>query len=131
MKTIKDIFELFELYLTTEDVLEILDEVKKMDELISKHLVLDMLDEIESEVADGLGYQYAKWRQYIAELPSAQPERKKGQWKVEHDLGVEFLACTSCKCRVFKDHYGHAVGNWGYNYCPYCGADMRGEQDDN
>jgi len=36
---------------------------------------LDALDEIEAEVADGYGYQYAKWREYFVEMPSAQPEK--------------------------------------------------------
>ena len=30
------------------------------------------LDEIESEVADGYGFQYEKWRKHFTDLPSAQ-----------------------------------------------------------
>ncbi len=43
-------------------------------DLISRQTILDALDEIESEVADGDGFQYEKWRKYFGELPSAQPE---------------------------------------------------------
>ena len=46
-----------------------------MDDLISRQAAIDALDEIEAEVADGYGYQYAKWREYFAELPPAEPER--------------------------------------------------------
>ena len=42
---------------------------------ISRQAAIDALDEIESEIADGDGYQYEKWRKYFCELPSAQPER--------------------------------------------------------
>lgn len=42
---------------------------------ISRQQAIDALDEIEAEVADGYGYQYAKWREYFVEMPSAQPER--------------------------------------------------------
>ena len=46
-----------------------------MDDLISRQVAIDALDEIESEVADGYGYQYAKWRKYFVEMPSAQPQQ--------------------------------------------------------
>ena len=45
-----------------------------MNDLISRQAAIDALDEIEAEVADGYGYQYAKWREYFVEMPSAQPE---------------------------------------------------------
>ena len=45
-----------------------------MSDLISRQAAIDALDEIEAEVADGYGYQYAKWREYFVEMPSAQPE---------------------------------------------------------
>ena len=41
---------------------------------ISRQAAIDALDEIEAEVADGYGYQYAKWREYFVEMPSAQPD---------------------------------------------------------
>lgn len=41
-------------------------------ELISRQVTLDALDEIESEVADGEGFQYEKWRRYFCDLPPAQ-----------------------------------------------------------
>lgn len=43
-------------------------------DLIERQKAIDALDEIEAEVADGYGYQYAKWREYFAEMPSAEPE---------------------------------------------------------
>ena len=43
-------------------------------DLIERQKAIDALDEIEAEVADGYGYQYAKWREYFVEMPSAQPE---------------------------------------------------------
>lgn len=52
----------------------------------------------------------------IEQLPSAQTERKKGHWV---DEGTNYL-CSEC-------HRGCWVNS---NYCPWCGADMRGERDD-
>ena len=60
----------------------------------------------------------------IEELPSAEPERKKGHWTGD---------CCSC-CGVSKYNYIKMVddecgpfGTW--NFCPHCGADMRGENE--
>ena len=43
-------------------------------DLIERQAAIDALDEIEAEVADGYGYQYAKWREYFAKMQSAQPD---------------------------------------------------------
>ena len=45
-----------------------------MNDPIDRQAAIDALDEIESEVADGYGYQYEKWRKYFCELPPAQPD---------------------------------------------------------
>ena len=45
-----------------------------MEDMISRQVAIDAIDDIESEVADGDGFQYAKWRKYFCELPSVQPE---------------------------------------------------------
>ena len=45
-----------------------------MDDMISRQIVINAIDTIESEVADGEGFQYEKWREYFHDLPPAQPE---------------------------------------------------------
>lgn len=47
---------------------------KDKDVLISRQSAIDAIDEIDSEVADGYGFQYEKWRQYFCDLPSAEPK---------------------------------------------------------
>ena len=49
----------------------------KNDDLISRQAAIDAIDEIESEIAEGCGVEYEKWRKYFCDLPSAQPEQ---QW---------------------------------------------------
>lgn len=60
------------------------------------------------------------------ELPSAQPERKKGEWlPQDHNKRTGYVTTTVYyypKC----SECGH-TGNYGMNYCPSCGADMRGK----
>lgn len=64
--------------------------------------------------------------QTIKNLPSAQPERKKGFWyaleKGDKGYSAGDFKCSVCgepnRCYVPKPHF-----------CPSCGADMRGEND--
>ena len=48
-----------------------------MSDLIDRQDAIYALDEIESEVADGYGFQYEKWRKYFTELSSAQSDIKQ------------------------------------------------------
>ena len=58
----------------------------------------------------------------IKELPSAQPERKKGKW-IDMESMDEWYGhtyqCSSC---------GEEAMSW--DFCPYCGAYMRGDSDE-
>ena len=41
-----------------------------MDDLIKRQTILDAIDEIETEIANGLGFQYEKWKSYFSEIDS-------------------------------------------------------------
>lgn len=69
--------------------------------------------------------------EWINNLPSAQPERKTGKWKGYNadnpkwqrtDGTPIFLVCSECDGSVLNNGSAH------WNFCPNCGADMRGEQ---
>lgn len=51
---------------------------------ISRQTILDALDVIESEVADGEGFLYEKWREYFCDLPPAQPEKRTENTRKTH-----------------------------------------------
>lgn len=54
--------------------------------------------------------------EHLNNLPPIQPERKKGEWSD----GYRWQRCSLCK----------QTGKKSWNYCPNCGADMRGEKDE-
>lgn len=87
-----------------------------MDGLISRQAAID-------EIARWIGYidedMILRIQTGLKKVPSAQPERKKGRWV---QFGTTGLA--SCKCGYITDR--HSI----YNFCPKCGSDMRGEQDE-
>ena len=58
----------------------------------------------------------------LIELPSAQPERKAGKWIKEPYLNDTWIIrCSNCM------RLGMIGSGKGFNYCPHCGADMRGK----
>lgn len=65
--------------------------------------------------------------EFIEDLPSAEPERKKGKWKhvdpITEAMGPKGWMpwyCSEC---------GAGVGKHQTTFCPNCGADMRGEEE--
>ena len=83
---------------------------------------------------------YPSWyAAQIEKLPSAQPERKKGRWIpvdsysafggdeatwMAHGNPVAFYYCSECKEQAYAGEDGESLLT---DYCPNCGADMRGE----
>lgn len=66
------------------------------------------------------------------ELPSVTPKQKRGKWeeKAVSDEKVidewQSARCSACG-KYHTVPYMYYFDN--YNYCPNCGADMRGEQE--
>lgn len=62
------------------------------------------------------------------QLPSVQPERKKGRWIVK-EIGCKLTSYKCSECgRYITNDTGYDVKE-DYPFC-HCGADMRGEQDE-
>lgn len=49
--------------------------------------------------------------------PQDVVEKKRGEW---FDVGSMSCRCSNCGCKANKE----------YSFCPNCGADMRGEKND-
>ena len=100
-----------------------------MDDLISRQAAIEALgDEPEvwsgkDEYEQGLNNQWHYDVNVLKALPSAQPERKKGEWIVLYDEDSPqdgIWKCSAC------DYIRLADDITPMNYCPNCGADMRG-----
>lgn len=53
---------------------------------------------------------------------SVTPTERTGEWIIEKD-SYEII-CSRCKCEAFSEY-----GTWFLSdYCPYCGAKMKGEK---
>ena len=69
-----------------------------------------------------------KARQLILDAPTIE-ERKSGRWidavLPNDNGGLPVQVCDQC-----NTFFPLAYTGGGHNFCPNCGADMRGEQDD-
>lgn len=89
------------------------------------------------DIAKNLIVQMNEYHQYnqainnycaeLVQLPSVQPERKKGKW-IEQEKGIHVTSYKCSECgRIVRDDTGYDVSH-DYPFC-HCGADMRGDQD--
>ena len=105
-----------------------------MDDLISRQAAIDALMKRDKELrninwydkpfAEGECRGIDEALAIVSNLPSAQPQRKTGWWTKAYDGIDDHVKCTGC----FKTYDWISQAQY-YNYCPNCGADMRGEQD--
>ena len=78
------------------------------------------IDAVVSAMIDGADAELVEGIKEL--LPSAQPQRKKGKWVsngVEAFGVVEYWVCDQC----------YDQSKYRSNFCPSCGADMRGENE--
>ena len=81
--------------------------------------------------AKGMAEQYddfgvlVEW--LVGKSPTIEPERKKGKWTYLDECANAGYYCDQCNKRVVKDGWSKTVKK--INFCPNCGADMRGGND--
>lgn len=107
-----------------------------MNDLISRQVAIDAILHNQEVYSNNFGddpidkYTIAiigNDAQTIAQLPSAQPERYTGEW--ENVDGIYKLAtCSKCKKITMFETWGNEIRV--YDFCPNCGADMRGQKND-
>ena len=95
-----------------------------------KHGRLIDADALEEKVEHD--YHHKKINRYDRDLllhyldvemaPAIEPERKKGKWIDDPD---------GYKCSACGAYFEIECGDGEMNFCPNCGSDMRGNQDEN
>jgi hypothetical protein len=90
-----------------------------MDELISRQAAIDALDCINGV------------EEVLRSLPSVQPQRMKGRWLPDNNCAYEMrFVCSVCKESEVVPTIGFTKYKPIWDFCPNCGADMRGEENE-
>lgn len=92
------------------------------DDLISRQAAIEKLRDAENHAFNSYYKGLLKAHHIIADLPSIQTEQKEGRWVYMKDCENWF--CSNCK-DIFMLLEGTPKDN-DYNYCPNCGAFMKG-----
>ena len=106
--------------------------MNRMADLIDRQAAIDAIDKIfpadpmRNDYTQGITCGAALATEYIKQLPSAEQERKNGKWidAVIPNDNRELLCQVCDQCNTF---FPLAYTGGGHNFCPNCGADMRGE----
>lgn len=106
------------------------------DDLISRQAAIDALADMHCK-SDEDGYVWIirsdAWARIDA-LPSVTPKRKCGKWNAYYH-GINetpsfTYSCNQCGYSAPYGLYGGKYSQKEWNFCPNCGAKMRGEQDE-
>lgn len=98
-----------------------------MSDLIDRQAAIDGKICIQRSNGVEIYDDYAVPVEYLEQLPPAQPERIKGRWiSADAIFGGEPFYCSECG----ENTRDTVMGKPRWNFCPNCGVDMRGEQDD-
>lgn len=111
--------------MTNKEAIEVLQKkIETSKEMLTKKYFADITDTIEDTI-EACEIAISA----IESLPSAQPERKKGEWIPHHDKVMLFdgmsmggMACSVCRWKTHNKM--HLIFGCPYKYCPNCGAQM-------
>ena len=115
-----------------------------MSDLTDRQAAIDALGErpmvwTDSDYELGQRNQYDSDKVHLELVPSVE-ERKKGKWELQEDIfsweGIfDGYFCSECGKGFLNDLCCNNGTDWfdvkkDFKFCPFCGADMRGGQDE-
>ena len=110
---------------------------ERMNDLISRQAAIaEIMEDIEDkslhddpatpkDYAEGYDEGIRNAAARVLQMPTVTPEQKKGEWVKEYWNGEHTRKCSACNITQTVTTYR---GKVNFNFCPYCGADMRGNR---
>ena len=89
--------------------------------MISREEAIKWLESLKSKISETQYQSLWHYEQALVEIIEAlsQPERPKGRWIRKTGIFDGYSECSECA----------EIALTGLNFCPNCGADMRGEEE--
>lgn len=102
-----------------------------MAELIDRQDVTDIIQKMyESRPLDSDRWIICDFRTKVESLPTVE-ERKKGEWiEIPHNQGITFQCSVCGQTTPTAKTWDIFCNEYDYPFCPRCGADMRGNDND-
>lgn len=94
-----------------------------MNDIIYRNQAIEAISKLPVKV-DNLGYTWmiaGDVLKQIDDIPSVEPEQKKGKW-----IGNKYMyyCCSECGHEAYWD--ASCTCQRLFDFCPFCGSDMRG-----
>ena len=96
-----------------DELMELLTTAIRNMKGMAKFLCAEDDPEIQMEIK-----AYTDIANGVKDIPTIESERKPGKWIGNH------TTCSECGWQMIDD-VTESPNMVGFNYCPYCGADMR------
>lgn len=95
------------------------EEATEADKVVND--VIDLIDDAPTVLHDNysMGYQDG--------VKKVLSERPTGHWFLLDECSNEGVYCSNCRKKVYRVEYANQKVK--SNYCPNCGADMRGDRE--
>ena len=98
-------------------------EQQPCEDAVSRKVALDSLEELDWDTT----YERSQVEEMLKSLPSVTPIRPKGKWIEKVDEETAYSKTWHYECSECGKNNTCFGGN--PNFCPHCGADMRGEKE--
>ena len=114
------------------NALEDIPTIEGSEDCISKAYLEQELEhytlterEVKTDIDLGWNMAFDKVFEVIEDAPSVIPSRAEGEWIRTFDGNEWYWYCSSCKEQWYEDDL-YMGGNEFPNFCPNCGAKMKG-----
>ena len=110
--------------MTLDEAIKHAEEVAEDAKLISMKFGTDHIAEAAKKCAN----EHRQLAEWLRELKRFRKSAPKGEWEIFAQGWHAIRRCSNCKwTQSYSD--SKYIG-YKYNFCPNCGADMKGEQNE-
>ena len=94
---------------------------------MTREEAIKWLSNLKTDIGKTQHQELWHYEQALDEIIQAlEQEPKRGEWQRFNYSDGDVMECTNCGYRDWRDRW---LEDEVHNYCPNCGADMRGDEE--